>query len=51
MRLEFLLQLLDLDPGHVEFMLNLPDVGVAQRVPTTVTPQLVLRFEHSATER
>lgn len=49
--LEFLLQLLDPDPGHVELVLHLPDVGVAEGVSAAVAPQLVLGLEHSAPER
>lgn len=47
---ELLLQVLDPEAGHVELVLHLPQVGVAERVLAPVGPEHVLRLQHRPSE-
>jgi len=49
--LEILLELPYPDLGHVELVLDLPQVGVADWILASVMPQDILRFVHRTAER
>lgn len=48
--LEILLKLPYPDLGHVELVLDLPQVSVADRILASVVPQDILRLVHCTTE-
>lgn len=48
--LEILLQLPYPDLGHIELVLDLPQVGVADRILASMVPQDILCFVHCTTE-